>query len=94
MPHARATSTIPGQDRRSRSDRWRCAVAELTMLQQEYENWLLALPDSLQESSTAETLQAICDLDLRELQDIEPPRGFGRDQMLWGSGEGNDNHRR
>jgi hypothetical protein len=49
------------------------------MLQQEYENWLLALPDSLQESSTAETLQAICDLDLRELQDIEPPRGFGRD---------------
>ena len=49
------------------------------MLQQEYENWLLALPDGLQESSTAATLQSICDLDLRELQDIEPPRGFGRD---------------
>jgi len=24
-------------------------------------------------------LQAICDLDLGELQAIEPPRGFGRD---------------
>jgi hypothetical protein len=79
MPQAPAKPFIPGQDRRSRSDRWRCAVAQLTMLQQEYEAWLLALPDNLQESSTAETLQAICDLDLRDIQDIEPPRGFGRD---------------
>ena len=80
MPQARARSTNARQDRRSRSDRWRYAVAELTMLQQEYDTWLLALPDSQQESSTAEALQAICDLDLHELQDIEPPRGFGRDQ--------------
>ena len=27
----------------------------------------------------AEALQAICDLDLTELQAIVPPRGFGRD---------------
>lgn len=79
MLQALETSTIPRQDSRSRSDRWRRAVAELIMLQQEYENWLLALPDSLQETNTGERLQAICDLDLRELQDIEPPRGFGRD---------------
>jgi hypothetical protein len=26
-----------------------------------------------------EALQAIRDLDLTELQDIDPPRGFGRD---------------
>jgi hypothetical protein len=28
---------------------------------------------------TADALQAICDLDLAELQVIEPPRGFGKD---------------
>jgi hypothetical protein len=38
-----------------------------------------ALPDSLRESATAEALQAIDELDLDELQAIEPPRGFGRD---------------
>jgi hypothetical protein len=27
----------------------------------------------------ADALQAICDLDLSELQAIIPPRGFGRD---------------
>jgi len=26
-------------------------------------------------------LQAICDLDLSELEAIEPPRGFGRDYL-------------
>jgi hypothetical protein len=33
----------------------------------------------LQESTTAEALQAICELELVDLQAIEPPRGFGRD---------------
>jgi len=37
------------------------------------------LPESLQEGATAQALQAIDDLDLDELQAIEPPRGFGRD---------------
>jgi hypothetical protein len=37
------------------------------------------LPDSLQEGATAEALQIIDDIDLDELQAIEPPRGFGRD---------------
>jgi hypothetical protein len=31
------------------------------------------------ETATAEALQAIVDLDLTELADIEPPRGYGRD---------------
>jgi hypothetical protein len=31
------------------------------------------------DSALAEALQAICDLDLSELQAIIPPRGFGRD---------------
>jgi hypothetical protein len=34
---------------------------------------------SIQDSATAETLRAICECDLSELQAIVPPRGFGRD---------------
>jgi hypothetical protein len=66
-------------DHRSRAQRWRDAVAELAALQREYDTWLQTLPDSLQQTATAEALQAICDLDLVDLQAIEPPRGFGRD---------------
>jgi hypothetical protein len=66
-------------DHRGRGQRWRDAVAELAALQAHYASWLDALPDSLRETATAEALQAICDLDLADLQAIEPPRGFGRD---------------
>jgi len=55
--------------RRSRGDRIAGAVAA----------WLEALPSSLQESATAEALQAICELELADLLAIEPRRGFGRD---------------
>jgi hypothetical protein len=66
-------------DQRSRAKRWQDAVAELIRAQAEYEPWLNALPETLQDTATAEALRAICDLDLNELQMIEPPRGFGRD---------------
>ena len=66
-------------DRRSRIQRWRDAVAELTTVQAQCAAWLEALPPSLQEGATAEALQAICELDLSEIQAVEPPRGFGRD---------------
>ena len=66
-------------DRRSRIQRWRDAIAEVTATQAHCAAWLEALPPSLQDSATAEALQAICDLDLSELQAVEPPRGFGRD---------------
>jgi hypothetical protein len=49
------------------------------MLQSQYVAWLEALPNSLQDSATAEALQAICELDVADLQAVEPPRGFGRD---------------
>ena len=71
VPVVRTRQTI---DRRSRD-----AVAELTVLQAQYAAWLEALPSSLQESTTAEALQAICELELADLLAIEPPRGFGRD---------------
>lgn len=65
--------------RRSRPQRWRDAVTELLALQTEYAAWLAALPDSLQDTTTAEALQVIVDLDLDSLADINPPRGYGRD---------------
>ena len=38
-----------------------------------------SLPTSLEGSRLAEKLQAIAELDLEELQAIDPPRGYGRD---------------
>ena len=66
-------------DRRSRIQRWYDTIAGLTDLQEEYAVWLDALPANQQDSAMAEALRAIVDLDLSELQAIEPPRGFGRD---------------
>jgi hypothetical protein len=66
-------------DRRTRPQRWHAAVAELLALQAEYAAWADALPDGLRDTATADALQAIVDLDLTELADIEPPRGYGRD---------------
>jgi hypothetical protein len=51
----------------------------LLTLQAEYADWLAALPDSLQDSATADALETIVDFDLTPLADIEPPRGYGRD---------------
>jgi hypothetical protein len=62
-------------DHRSRSQRWRDAVAELLTLQGDYQTWLEAVPENLANGSTAEALRVICDLDLLELESIEPPRG-------------------
>ncbi len=66
-------------DRRSRAERWRDAVAELIELQGEYQTWLDALPETLADSKTADALRIICQLDLSDLESIEPARGFGRD---------------
>jgi hypothetical protein len=66
-------------DHRSRARRWHDAVVQLLELQTQYAAWLEALPDNLQEGATAEALRTICELDLTELQEADPPRGFGRD---------------
>ena len=67
------------KDKRPRARRWSDAVQELADLQAEYQAWLDSLPENLRSSAVAEHLEAICDLDLDSLQDVEPPRGFGRD---------------
>jgi hypothetical protein len=66
-------------DHRSRARRWNDTVAEVIKLQAEYDAWLQNLPETLQDTATAEALRAISELDLSELQAIVPPRGFGRD---------------
>src|ERR1700692_1498468 len=66
-------------DRRSRIQRWNNTIAAAVELQAECAGWLDALPDNQQDSALAEALRAIVELDLSELQAIEPPRGFGRD---------------
>jgi hypothetical protein len=62
-----------------RPKRWAVAVTALIDLQDEYRAWLDNLPSSLDGSRLAEKLHAIAELDLEELQAIDPPRGYGRD---------------
>ncbi len=66
-------------EQRSRAQRWHDALATLNALQTEYAIWPESLPVNLHDSGTGVALQAICELDLSELQAIAPPRGFGRD---------------
>jgi len=79
QPGAVTIRTRRAIDRRSRPKRWRDAVSELLALQAEYANWLSTLPESLCDSPTAQVLEAIVDLDLLSLAEIDPPRGYGRD---------------
>jgi hypothetical protein len=62
-----------------RPRRWAAAVGTLIDLQDDYRAWLDNLPANLEESRLAEKLQAITEIDLDELQAIDPPRGYGRD---------------
>jgi hypothetical protein len=63
----------------ARPTRWATAVAALVDLQEEYRAWLENLPQNLESSKLADKLQTIIELDLDELQAIDPPRGYGRD---------------
>ena len=67
------------KDKRSKAQRWSDAVQELLDLQAGYQAWLEGLPENLRNSAVAEQLELICELDLDSLQEVEPPRGFGRD---------------
>jgi hypothetical protein len=54
-------------------------VATLIDLQDDYRAWLDNLPTNLEGSRLAEKLQAITEINLDELQAIDPPGGYGRD---------------
>src|ERR1700758_812714 len=75
----RENHTPPARRAPPRPKRWAAAVAALIDLQDEYRAWLDNLPASLEGSRLAEKLHAIAELDLDELQAIDPPRGYGRD---------------
>ena len=77
--HGCTTPPSPAPRISPRPRRWAAAVAALVNLQDEYRAWLDNLPPNLEGSSLAEKLQAIAELDLEELQTINPPRGYGRD---------------
>ncbi len=79
QPPPAAARTRRPIDRHSRLQRWIDATNVLLGLQVEYVDWLMALPDTLRGTATAEALEAIADLDLSDLADIKPPRGYGRD---------------
>jgi hypothetical protein len=66
-------------DSRGLGRQWSNGIAALATAQERYAAWLASLPANLEHGATAEALRAICELDLSELQAIEPPRGFGRD---------------
>jgi hypothetical protein len=72
-------TTPPASRLPPRPKRWAAAVATLIDLQDDYRAWLDTLPANLEASRLAEKLQAIAEIDLGELQAIDPPRGYGRD---------------
>ena len=79
----RSPSPVRPGERRARAlprpIRWAAAVTTLVALQEEYRAWLDNLPINLDGSPLADKLRAITELDLEELQAIDPPRGYGRD---------------
>ena len=76
---SRMAATSPAPRRRPRPKRWRRRLRHRSELQDDYRAWLDTLPANLEGSRLAEKLQAFVELDLDELQAIEPPRGYGRD---------------
>jgi hypothetical protein len=68
-------------DRRSRPQQWDDAVQTLAGLLDQFQEWRDNLPSSLENSATADALDAVLDLRgyVEELQAVELPKGFGRD---------------
>ena len=57
----------------------RLPIGTLVDLQDDYRAWLDSPPANLEGSRLAEKLEAITEIDLDELQEIDPPLGYGRD---------------
>ena len=68
-------------DRRTRAQQWADAAQKLADLLDHFQKWRDNLPASLENSATAEALDAVLELRgyVDELQAIDLPKGFGRD---------------
>jgi hypothetical protein len=55
-------------------------VQELFDIQADCQVWLDNLPEALKDSTTAEHLREVCELDLSPLDAALPSKGFGRDR--------------
>ena len=68
-------------DRRTRAQQWTDAAQKLADLLDHFQKWRDNLPASLENSATAEALDAVLELRgyVDELQAIDLPKGFGRD---------------
>ena len=68
-------------DRRSRPERWADAVQTLADMLDRFQEWRDNLPSSLEDSPTAEALDAVLELrgHVEDLEAIQLPKGFGRD---------------
>ena len=60
-------TVVHPKDRRPRPKRWADAGGQLRTLQAEYEAWRDQLPESLDDSRTAELPEGVCDVDLDAL---------------------------
>jgi hypothetical protein len=69
-------------DRRTQPQRWADAVQTLADLLDRFQQWRDNLPASLENSATAEALDAVLELRgyVEELEAVRLPRGFGRDR--------------
>ena len=80
--------------KQSRQDRWNEAISEvqggldmLNELKDEYTEWKDNLPENLEQSPVGEKLEEVCehqgydDIEsaISELEELELPKGFGRD---------------
>lgn len=68
-------------DRRTQAQQWADAVQTLANLLDHFQKWRDNLPTSLENSATAEALDAVLELHsyVDELRAIDLPKGFGRD---------------
>jgi hypothetical protein len=68
-------------ERRTRAQQWADAVQTLADLLDHFQKWRDNLPASLENSATAEALDAVLELCdyVDELRAIDLPKGFGRD---------------
>ena len=79
FPFSSPWEPLQPRDRRTRQRRSREAVQELFDIQADCRVWLDNLPPALADSTLAEHLREVCDLDLSMLDAVLPPEGFGRD---------------